>query len=198
MKETGTQIVAFNVSQHDSPEALKAYETIAGQTDGLAAIFVYQYHPYEGGKGRIFWVRDKQGIEIPVITAKYAIWAGKDKESLAGTPTKIARLIRERVGASALPSYEWVIVHAWSYFRKAPGNDEAAEDMNLGETQGGVRGFSPAFWSAKRLPESIRVISPLEMAWRIRMQHNPEQSRKLLYLSRTGISESAFVSEVPP
>ena len=36
MKKTGTRIIGFNVSQFDSPDALKAYEVFAGQTDGSA------------------------------------------------------------------------------------------------------------------------------------------------------------------
>jgi hypothetical protein len=66
------------------------------------------------------------------------------------------------------------ICHAWSYFKKAPGADENAS------TQGGVRGYSPVTWCAERLPPGIRVVSPAELAWRIRMEHDPSQTKRLL------------------
>jgi len=173
------------MTQADSADALKAYQVMAGETDGLLAIFVFQYAPYEGGKGRVFWVKDKLGIDIPVITCRYSLWFHKSKAKLSGTPAKIARLIRDTVASTPddqLPRYDWVICHAWSFFKNVPGNDEAAEDLDLdtGASMGGVRGYGPATWSAQRLPDDIRVISPPELAWRIRMQHNPEQTRQLL------------------
>jgi hypothetical protein len=42
MKKSGCRIIGFNVSQFDSPDALKAYEVMAGQTDSLLAILVFQ------------------------------------------------------------------------------------------------------------------------------------------------------------
>jgi hypothetical protein len=185
MQATGTQIVAFNMTKADSPDAMKAYDVIAKQTDGLLAIMVFQYDPYEGGQGKVFWVQDKRGIDIPVITCRYSLWYGRAKAKLSGTPAKVARLITDTVKdtpAADLPRYDWVICHAWSYFKKSPGNDEAAEDLDIadGAQLGGKRGYSPAVWSAQRLPDSIRLISPPEMAWRLRMKHNPEQTRQLL------------------
>ena len=81
-----------------------------------------------------------------------------------------------------LPRYDWVIVHAWSWFKSAPGADEAAEDLpqENAAAAGGVRGYSPAAWCADRLPASVRVVSPEELVWRIRMQHNPAQTKELL------------------
>jgi len=35
-------------------------------------------------------------------------------------------------------------------------------------------------WSAARLPLNIRTVSPEELIWRIRMKHNPEQTKKLV------------------
>jgi hypothetical protein len=188
MKQTGTQIVAFNMIHADSPDALKAYEVMAGETDGLLAIFVFQYNPYEGGQGKVFWVKDKRGLDVPVITCRYSIWYHKAKAPLAGTPAKVARLIKDTVAstpAENLPRYDWIICHAWSYFKQTPGNDEAAEDLDIdtGKAEGGVRGYSPAYWSAQRLPQDIRVISPPELAWRIRMQHDPEQTKQLLQMT---------------
>jgi hypothetical protein len=184
MRKTGSRIVGFNVSQYDSPDALKAYEVLAGATDGLLAILIFQYSPYEAGMGRILWVKDRKGVELPVITARYSIWEHQNGRPRSGTPAKVAREIRQTVETTPreqLPRYDWVITHAWSYFKRAPGADENAEDLpqESAAAQGGVRGYSPVTWCADRLQPGIRVISPEEMVWRIRMQHNPLQTKGL-------------------
>ncbi len=185
MKKTNTRIVGFNFTQCDSSDARKACEIFTGQTDGLLAILAFQYYPYEGGAGKTFWVRDRNGVEVPVITARYSIWEHANNRERAGTPAKIAREIRETVektGPGQLPRYDWVIDHVWSYFKHAPGVDENAEDMlqENAAVKGGVRGYSPVTWCAERLPTSVRVVSPEELVWRIRMKHDPSQTEKLI------------------
>ena len=185
MKETNEHIIGFNFSRLDSPEAHRACEVFAGQTDGLLAIFAYQYAPYEGGAGKIFWVLDRNGIEVPVITARYSIWEHSNNRQRAGTPAKVAREIRQTVEKTApaqLPRQDWVIAHVWSYFKHAPGTDENAEDMpqENAAAEGGFRGYSPVTWCAKRLPASVRVVSPEELVWRIRMKHDPAQTKELI------------------
>ncbi len=185
MKKTNTRIIGFNFSQHDSPDARKACEVIAGQTDGLLGLLVFQYYPYEGGAGKTFWVKDRNGIEVPVITARYSIWEHSNNRARAGTPAKIAREIREtaeKTPPKEMPRYDWVITHAWSYFKKAPGADENAENLPQANAaaEGGVRGYSPVTWCAERLPASVRVISPEELVWRTRMKHDPAQTRRFM------------------
>jgi hypothetical protein len=185
MKKMNTRIIGFNVAKCDSPEALKAYEVFAGQTDGLLAIFVFQYSPYEGGAGKTFWVRNRNGTEIPVVTARYSIWEHSNDRERTGTPAKLAREIQhsvEKAPGDQLPRFDWVITHAWSYFKKAPGADENAENLpqENAAAHGGVRGYSPVVWCAERLPASIRVVSPEELIWRIRMRHNPSETRELI------------------
>ena len=70
----------------------------------------------------------------------------------------------------------------WSWFKKAPGSDEDAENLpqDTAADKGGVRGYSPVTWCAERLPASVRVVSPEELAWRIRMKHDPAQTQKLI------------------
>ena len=65
MKKNNTRMIGFNFANYDSPDARKAYEVFASQTDGLLAIFVFQYSPYEAGAGETFWVKDRNGIELP-------------------------------------------------------------------------------------------------------------------------------------
>jgi hypothetical protein len=185
MKKTNERIVGFNFSQIDTPEARQACEVFAGQTDGLLAMLVFQYSPYEGGAGKVFWVRDRNGIEVPVITARYSIWEHANNRARAGTPAKVAREIRqtvEKTGPAQLPRYDWVIAHVWSYFKHAPGTDENAENMpqENAASAGGVRGYSPVTWCAERLPASVRVVSPEELAWRIRMQHDSAETKRLI------------------
>jgi hypothetical protein len=75
-----------------------------------------------------------------------------------------------------------VIAHAWSWFKQSPGADENAEDMPQEEDAagGGMRGYAPVMWCAERLPASIRTVSPGELIWRLRMKHNPEQTKLLI------------------
>jgi len=185
MKRTNTRILGYNMSKLDSPDAQKAYAVIAGQTAGLLAILVFQYDRYEAGAGRVFWVKDQAGMELPVISARYSIWNHQNEHPRSGTPAKVAREIREtiaKMSATESPRYDWVNVHAWSWFKLAPGADENAEDMpqETSKSKGGKAVYSPALWCAERLPSSIRVVGAEEMAWRMRMVHNPAQTRKLI------------------
>jgi len=185
MRRNNTRIIGFNMAKVDSPDALKAYEVFAGATEGLLAIFVFQYDPYEGGAGKTFWVKDKAGVDVPVISARYSLWEHANRRPRAGTPAKVARLIRETVTSTPPtegPRFDWVIDHAWSYFRNVPGLDENAENMpqERAESRGGVRGYTPVIWCAERLPKDIRVVSPEELVWRIRMRHNPDQTKKMI------------------
>jgi hypothetical protein len=176
MKKTDTRIIGFNVHRYDSADARKGYEVFAGQTDGLLGMLVFQYAPYEAGAGKTFWVKDRHGIEVPVITARYAIWENANNRARAGTPAKVAREIRETVEKAPL-KYDWVIAHAWSHFRKASGMNESAEGLPPANGEKGVRGYTPVTWCAERLPTNIRVVSPEELIWRIRMQHDAAQTK---------------------
>jgi hypothetical protein len=185
MKKSNTRIIGFDVAKFDSPDALKAYEVIAGQTDGLLAILVFQYYPYEGGGGKTFWVKERNGVEVPVISARYSLWEHANQRARAGTPAKVAREIRQTVQQARpaeLPRYDWAIAHAWSWFRNAPGPDEDAENMPREDAaaHGGQQGYVPVLWCAGRLPGDVRIVGPEELAWRIRMKHNPAQTRKLI------------------
>ena len=189
MKQNNTRIVGFNVTKLDSPDALKSYEVFARQTDGLLALLVFQYDAYEAGAGKTFWVKDRNGIEVPVLSARYSLWNQLNYRPRAGTPAKVAREIRqtvEQTARNAQPRYDWVVVHAWSWFKKAPGDDENAEDMlpmprEEAVAKGGQSLYAPAMWCAERLPSNIRTVTPEELIWRLRLKHNPEQTKKLIH-----------------
>ena len=66
-------------------------------------------------------------------------------------------------------------------FRPAPGADEVAEDLpqDNAAAQSGVRGYSPVIWFGEHLQPGIHVIRPEEMVWRIRVRHDPAQTKRL-------------------
>ena len=190
MQRSGANLIGCNLRYYDRPDALKAYETIIGETDGLLALLVFQYSPYNAGAGRVFWFKDKRGVDTPVITLRYQIWWNLNRRANTGTPAKIAREIREAAEVpGAGPRHEWGMIHVWSYFKSAPGSDEDAENFppkkemsgNASyEKLGGDRGLTPATWMTERLPDSVRVVAPEELAWRVRMQHDPVATQKLI------------------
>jgi hypothetical protein len=115
-----------------------------------------------------------------------AIWCNFNDHPRVGTPATIAREIRESVTSTPpgdLPRYDWVIDHVWSYFRYAPGKNEDAENI-VKQTApfppGTYRGYPPVVWCTERLPKEIRVVSLEELLWRIRMKHNPDETRKVI------------------
>jgi len=181
MQQTGTRIIAFNVSDFDSEASLKAFETYARNMDGLLGILAFQYSPYEGGAGRVLWVKDSHDRVVPVVSARYSLWENASRRPRAGTPAKVAREIRDTLAAAdaeGRQSLDWIITHAWSYFKNAPGTDEDAENMDQKDApqQGGVRGYGPVGWCVDRLPDNVRVVLPEELLWRIRMQKDPAQT----------------------
>lgn len=161
MRQTGTRMIGFNVHRFDSADARKAYEVLAAQTDGLLGILVFQYAPYEAGAGAVYWVKDRAGREIPVITARYSIWENSNNRPRAGTPAKIAREIQD----AKSPPFQWTICHAWSHFRSSPGSDESAEnlDQSKATAANSTRGYLPAVWCAERINPPVNVTSPEEM-----------------------------------
>jgi hypothetical protein len=61
-------------------------------------------------------------------------------------------------------------------------NAEDMPDMPPEEAaaKGGQRLYGPVTWCAERLPANIRTVGPEELLWRIRLKHNPEQTKKLI------------------
>ncbi len=183
MQKSHTQIIGFNVTKFDSPDTRRACQVFASQTDHLLGILLFQYAPYEAGAGNSFWVKDSLGNEVPVLSARYSIWEHSNDRRRSGTPAKVAREIIQTIQKKpTTPRYDWIITHAWSWFKKAPGPDENAENIpqQNAHAQGAERGYTPVTWCAERLPSNIRVVLPEELLWRLRMQHNPEETKKLL------------------
>ena len=144
-------------------------------------MIVLQYYPYEGGNGKVFWVKNSDGIEIPVVTAKFALWANLDNER-AGTPTRLARIVNEtaenaRANGELLQA--WSVVHAWSGFKNT--GDEQTENSTYGDPNSSA-GVTPIGWCAQKLSDDIKVVNPEELLWRIRMRHDPQQTTRAIEL----------------
>jgi hypothetical protein len=156
----------------DSEEARQAYAIYAREIEGLVGLFALEYSPYEAGNGRVFWVKNRAGAEIPVATCKFCIWANL-KSSRSGTPTKIASLVNHVAGETHDahdPLLCWTMTNAWSGFRKASSRGLPAEDAPP-QTADMQHGVTPTYWCVQKLNQNIRVVSPEELLWRIRLQH---------------------------
>ncbi|TLX78462.1 hypothetical protein E9993_01925 [Labilibacter sediminis] len=176
MKRTGTKVFGFLVHDLDSKAALDAYQIYAEELEDIAGIIAVQYAPYQGGLGDVYWFKNKKGIEIPVVTAKYSMWKDlKMMEDYAGNPKTLPAKINrdvEKDKAEGKKSFSWTAVHAWSKFHNP------AYPNNPDELAAGV---APVKWTTEKMLQDINVVSIEELLWRIRMQHNPEQTKALIY-----------------
>lgn len=164
MKSTGATVLGFICKNVNSKDAQRAYQLYAEEMEGLTGMIAVQYSPYNGGQGKIYWVKNKKGIEIPVVTAHYQLWANLTKKG-SGDPATIASLINQPEDNKI--RFDWTIVHAWSKFSK-DGTSPA------------TRGAEPVKWCVDKLDNTATVVNIEELLWRIRMEHNPEQTQKVI------------------
>lgn len=166
-----------------SAEALEGYRLLIEANDRLDGILAIQYSPYADGKGRIFWFRNKKGYEIPVICTKFSIWnTGSINHAFEGSPAFVARKLRTDTTANA--KFSLVCVHAWSKFLdRGTDSDETAENLPEYEKIPWddpriVHSAGAAELCARRLGDGFRTVNAEELIWRIRMEHNPEETRR--------------------
>jgi hypothetical protein len=196
MKKAGLNTLFLICRNLDSEEAMEAYRTYAREIEDLLGIAVVQYHPYDEGGGKVFWVEGVDGLSIPVVTCRYTIWANATWGPRVGDPLQVAKVVNESAGQAASEgrtAHDWVAVHSWSRF-KAPGKEKYPDSPEY-------QGVIPAGWCVDRLREDIKVVSMEELFWRIRMEQRPKQTRRILHelrrarrLSRGGRPLSAPVS----
>ncbi len=141
----------------DSELAKEAYQAYVDANDQLEGIIVLQYSPYAGGEGDVFWVTNKKGYDIPVITTKYTIWDRVHERE--GNPTFIADKLKEEAKEE---SFSAVCVHAWSSF------------------ENGAKGAAAAKQCMESLDERFEVVNMQELVWRLRMSQRPEQTKQYL------------------
>lgn len=170
------RIKVLGLMAHDvkSAEAMVGYKAFIEANDQLEGIVVIQYSPYAGGEGDIYWAKNKNGFDIPIITAKYSLWNhGANNHTHEGTPAFIANKLKSEAKDI---SFSLVAVHAWSQFKNIGiSNDE------LEENQGGdIKGAGAAKLCADRLDSSFEIVNPQELIWRIRMHYKESQTKQYL------------------
>ena len=178
MRQHRVKILGLLCMDVDSPEAQEAYAAYIRNNDQLQGIVAIQYYPYAGGEGEIMWFENAEGIEIPVVTARYAIWNhGNTNWPNQGTPTHVASKINE-LSQQSETSHSLVVTHAWSKFTDIGDSDDPLEE-NIG---GNTAGAYPVSWCQDKLDSNVKVVNVEELIWQIRMNNNPEQTKE--YLSK--------------
>ncbi|MEZ2443924.1 hypothetical protein AB6805_19515 [Chitinophaga sp. RCC_12] len=178
MKRTGAKVFGFICKDVSGEQALEAYRIYAEEIEDLTGMIAVQYSPYNGGYGKVFWVKNKKGTEIPVVTCKYQLWANLSKQG-SGDPVQLAGWINNDNASSSSGSKQlnWTIVHAWSHFSdSATHHSIVTKDKSITTAQ---RGVTPVKWTKDLLDKGTKVVSIEELLWRIRMQHNPVETHKV-------------------
>ena len=159
MRQYQIKLLGIMAMDVKSEAAKEAYQVYVDANDQLEGIVVLQYSPYAGGEGEVFWVTNKAGYDIPVITVKYSLWDRIHERE--GSPDFIASKLKEEAQEE---SFSVVCVHAWSRF------------------EGDTYGASAAKRCVERLDDRFEAINMQELVWRLRMSRRPEQT--LDYLNK--------------
>lgn len=136
-KATGTSLFTFLVKDLDGPAAKEAYQIFADEIPSMTAMCAIQYHPYEGGEGQVMWFPRKDGTEVPVTTAAWAIWKASEKRSRAMIPSRLAEFLSteaQTANSAHKPFSDWVIIHAWSEFPEEIENTPDAFNQGVDPT----------------------------------------------------------------
>ena len=147
-------VMAMDVKSVASKEA---YQTFVDANDRLEGIIALQYSPYAGGGGEVFWVTNKNGYDIPVITVRYSLWDRIHERE--GSPDFIASKLKAE---AQVESFSAICVHAWSRF------------------EGNAHGAAAARLCAGKLDGRFEVVNMQELVWRLRMSRHPEQTLEYL------------------
>ena len=147
-------VMAMDVKSVASKEA---YQAFVDANDRLEGIIALQYSPYAGGGGEVFWVTNKNGYDIPVITVRYSLWDRIHERE--GSPDFIASKLKAE---PQVESFSAICVHAWSRF------------------EGNAHGAAAARLCAGKLDGRFEVVNMQELVWRLRMSRHPEQTLEYL------------------
>lgn len=147
-------VMAMDVKSAASKEA---YQAFVDANDRLEGIIALQYSPYAGGGGEVFWVTNKNGYDIPVITVRYSLWDRIHERE--GSPDFIASKLKAE---AQVESFSAICVHAWSRF------------------EGNAHGAAAARLCAGKLDGRFEVVNMQELVWRLRMSRHPEQTLEYL------------------
>ena len=184
MKMHGSRLLG-TVSLEDAgnPDAMEGYRIMIEANDQLDGIIAIQYSPYADGVGRTFWFTNSKGYQIPVVCSKYSVWnTGGMNHDYEGSPAFVARKMKNDPAATA--KYSLICVHAWSRFL-----DQGMSDDELSEN---IPDYERVSWSrpdivhsagaaelcARRLGDGYRIVNAQELIWRLRMERDPEGTKK--------------------
>lgn len=172
LERLGITVFGFICFDVASPEAQEAFRIYAEEMPGLTGMLAVQYFPYELDGG-IYWHRNRAGIDIPVVTARYSLWNEVNAQRpRAGVPEFVASMVNRDVSTAEEKggrTLDWTIVHAWSDFGAASP-----------QTPRPAVGVNPVRRTRALLLPSVKPVSVEELLWRIRMEYRPEQTRKVL------------------
>lgn len=146
LQESGAGMLTFLVHDLEASEAVEAYRIFAESSPSLEAMFAIQYHPYEGGEGKVYRIETDDGREVPVVTARYAMWADTSGRPRAGGLDELPRIVRRDIQDDKLVDGSWIILHAWSRFES-------------GEDAGRHMGMTPAFDLFETLRDRVDFVS---------------------------------------
>lgn len=172
LQQMDLKIFGFICRDVSSAASQEAFQIYAQEMDGITGMLAVQYFPYELG-GEIYWHKNRENIDIPIVTATYSIWDEVNKNRPnCGTPEYVASLInRKTIQANAKKTNElsWTIVHAWSDFSRTSK-----------VTSQPAVGFNPVKTAEKMLINEIKTVSANELLWRIRMKYRENQTKTVL------------------
>lgn len=161
MRQHRLKVLHLMAWDWESDEAKQAYQAFIDANDQLEGIVTVEYNPYSGGRGAMLWFENKAGYDIPVVSAKYALWQDNNNATDGtGDPETLAGYLKDSDCKSDL-SFAAIVVHAWSEFD----------------------GFGPAESTLDciyKSPDSVKPVSMQELIWRIRMEYRPEQTMAFL------------------
>ena len=167
MNRAGVTVLGFISVEISSEDAMEAYQIYAEEIDNLTGMLAVQYAPYHGGDGEVFWMENRDGVKIPVVTSKYSLWQGLDFDERGGDIQKVADIINKDIEGKD-ESMEWTAIHSWSEFKNPADTSETAI------------GVQPLKWTIDQMNDEINIVSPEELIWRIRMKHYPEQTSNVI------------------
>lgn len=170
MKKTGARILELFSLDVSGEAARQAYQIYAEEVENLTGMIILEFSTgYEGGNGEIFWPTNKEGVHIPVVSSRYALWDDLPPSyTRSGGPTRLANILNEDARTAeedGVQHMDWAVVMAWSK-----------------STKDGVttQGLSPVAWCVDKLNANVNVVSPEELLWRIRMKHYPEETYAII------------------
>ncbi|GHU98320.1 hypothetical protein FACS1894159_00620 [Bacteroidia bacterium] len=188
MRRHGAKLLGL-VSRHDSgtPECLEAYRLFIEANDELEGIIVAPYSPYADGEGRTWWFKNSKGWDIPVVNTKYSVWnLPNGNHKTEGSPVYIAGLMQAETGEMA--RFSSLLIHAWSkFYDRGPVCGPMDESSPKGLDPHADPSTLPTVYSAgaarltmSHLDDRYRTCNMQELFWRMRMAHNPQQTREIL------------------